>query len=64
MLLVVSPNLCLDRIVVVRDFDVGRVHRAESATELEERAFAACTTSSEWLGDFSRHSCAESAGCG
>ena len=34
MLLVVSPNLCLDRIVVVRGFDVGRVHRAESATEL------------------------------
>lgn len=34
MLLVVSPNLCLDRIVVVRGFDVGRVHRAESAMEL------------------------------
>lgn len=34
MLLIVSPNLCLDRIVVVRGFAVGRVHRAESATDL------------------------------
>ncbi|MBI2973855.1 MAG: hexose kinase [Armatimonadetes bacterium] len=34
MLLIVSPNLCLDRIVVVRAFATGRVHRAESATEL------------------------------
>lgn len=34
MLLVVSPNLCLDRIVVVRDFTPGRVHRAESVHEL------------------------------
>ena len=34
MLLIVSPNLCLDRIVVVRGFAVGRVHRAESAAEL------------------------------
>lgn len=34
MLLIVSPNLCLDRIVVVRGFVAGRVHRAESATEL------------------------------
>lgn len=34
MLLIVSPNLCLDRIVVVRGFAVGNVHRAESATEL------------------------------
>lgn len=34
MLLIVSPNLCLDRIVVVRAFAAGRVHRAESATEL------------------------------
>jgi 1-phosphofructokinase family hexose kinase len=34
MLLVVSPNLCLDRIVVVRGFTVGRVHRAEAVHEL------------------------------
>jgi len=34
MLLVVSPNLCLDRIVVVHGFAAGRVHRAESAAEL------------------------------
>lgn len=34
MLLIISPNLCLDRIVVVRGFAVGRVHRAESAAEL------------------------------
>ncbi|MDR7426749.1 MAG: 1-phosphofructokinase family hexose kinase [Armatimonadota bacterium] len=34
MLLVVCPNLCLDRIVVVRGFVPGRVHRAESAEEL------------------------------
>lgn len=34
MLLVVCPNLCLDRIVVVRGFAPGRVHRAESAEEL------------------------------
>ncbi len=34
MLLVVSPNLCLDRIVVVRNFATDRVHRAESVTEL------------------------------
>lgn len=34
MLLIVSPNLCLDRIVVVRGFTVGKVHRAESAAEL------------------------------
>ncbi len=34
MLLIVSPNLCLDRIVVVRAFAAGRVHRAESVAEL------------------------------
>lgn len=34
MLLVVSPNLCLDRIVVVRGFATGRVQRAESVAEL------------------------------
>src|SRR3990172_3014043 len=34
MLLVASPNLCLDRIVVVRGFAAGRVQRAASATEL------------------------------
>lgn len=34
MLVVVSPNLCLDRIVVVRGFAAGSVHRAESVTEL------------------------------
>ena len=34
MLLVVSPNLCLDRIVVVPNLTLGRVHRAESVTEL------------------------------
>ncbi len=34
MLLIVSPNLCLDRVVVVRNFTVGAVHRAESAAEL------------------------------
>lgn len=33
-LLVVSPNLCLDRVVVVRGFVAGSVHRAESVTEL------------------------------
>lgn len=30
MLLIVSPNLCVDRIVVVRRFAAGRVHRAPS----------------------------------
>ena len=34
MLLIVSPNLCLDRIIVVRGFTTGRVHRAESVAEL------------------------------
>lgn len=34
MLLIVSPNLCLDRIVVVRGFTVGVVQRAASAAEL------------------------------
>lgn len=34
MLLVVSPNLCLDRVVVVRGFAPGRVQRAESVEEL------------------------------
>lgn len=34
MLLIVSPNLCLDRIVVVRGFAAGTVHRAVSAAEL------------------------------
>ena len=34
LLVVVSPNLCLDRVVVVRGFTVGRVHRAESVTAL------------------------------
>ncbi|MGH2397771.1 MAG: PfkB family carbohydrate kinase, partial [bacterium] len=34
MLLMVSPNLCLDRIIVVRGFTTGRVHRAESVAEL------------------------------
>ncbi len=33
-LLVVCPNLCLDRIIVVRGFATGRVHRAESAAAL------------------------------
>ncbi len=33
-LLVVCPNLCLDRVVVVRGFAPGRVHRAESVEEL------------------------------
>ena len=34
MLLVVCPNLCLDRVVVVRGFAPGRVQRAESVEEL------------------------------
>ncbi|MDR7520184.1 MAG: hexose kinase [Armatimonadota bacterium] len=29
MILCASPNLCRDRILVVRDFETGRVHRAE-----------------------------------
>src|SRR3972149_2664228 len=34
MLLVASPNLCLDRMAVVRGFSAGRVQRAASTTEL------------------------------
>lgn len=34
MVLCVSPNLCYDRVVVVRGFRTGEVHRAESATAL------------------------------
>ncbi len=34
MLLIASPNLCLDRIIVVRGFALGGVQRAESATDL------------------------------
>ncbi len=33
-LLVVCPNLCLDRIVVVRDFAAGHIHLAESTASL------------------------------
>ena len=32
MLLIVSPNLCLDRVIVVPGFTAGDVHRAESVT--------------------------------
>jgi len=34
MILCVSPNLCYDRVIVVRGFRTGVVHRAESATWL------------------------------
>jgi 1-phosphofructokinase family hexose kinase len=34
MILCVSPNLCYDRVLVVRGFRTGEVHRAESATGL------------------------------
>lgn len=34
MILILCPNLCLDRIVVVRDFAAGRIHRAEARSEL------------------------------
>ncbi|HVH31181.1 MAG TPA: hexose kinase [bacterium] len=34
MILILCPNLCLDRIVVVRDFAAGRIHRAETVSVL------------------------------
>ncbi len=34
VLLIVCPNLCLDRVVVVRDFATGRVNRSESTAVL------------------------------
>jgi tagatose 6-phosphate kinase len=34
MILCVSPNLCYDRVIVVRGFRAGEVHRAESAVGL------------------------------
>ena len=34
MILILCPNLCLDRIVVVRDFAAGRIHRAEAGSVL------------------------------
>ena len=34
MILCVSPNLCYDRVIVVRGFRAGEVHRAESVTAL------------------------------
>lgn len=34
MLLIVSPNLCLDRVIVVPGFTPGDIHRAESVTVL------------------------------
>jgi 1-phosphofructokinase family hexose kinase len=34
VILILCPNLCLDRIVAVRDFVVGRIHRAEMGSEL------------------------------
>ena len=34
MILCVSPNLCYDRVIIVRGFRTGEVHRAESATAL------------------------------
>jgi tagatose 6-phosphate kinase len=34
VILILCPNLCLDRIAVVRDFTVGRIHRAEMGSEL------------------------------
>jgi tagatose 6-phosphate kinase len=34
VILCVSPNLCYDRVVVVRGFRTGEVHRAESVTAL------------------------------
>ncbi|HEX4841137.1 MAG TPA: hexose kinase [bacterium] len=34
MILILCPNLCLDRIVVVRDFAAGRIHRADTGSVL------------------------------
>ncbi len=34
MILILCPNLCLDRIVVVRDFAAGRIHRADAGAVL------------------------------
>ncbi len=34
MILVLCPNLCLDRVIVVRGFAAGRIHRAETGTTL------------------------------
>jgi 1-phosphofructokinase family hexose kinase len=34
VILILCPNLCLDRIVVVRNFTVGRIHRPETGTVL------------------------------
>jgi len=34
VILILSPNLCLDRIVVVRDFAAGRIHRTETGSVL------------------------------
>ncbi len=34
MILILCPNLCLDRVVVVRDFAAGRIHRADTGSVL------------------------------
>lgn len=34
MILILCPNLCLDRVIVVRGFAAGRIHRAETGTAL------------------------------
>lgn len=34
MILVLCPNLCLDRVIVVRGFTAGRIHRGEPGTML------------------------------
>ncbi len=34
MILILCPNLCLDRIVVVRDFAAGRIYRADTGSVL------------------------------
>ncbi len=34
MILILCPNLCLDRVIVVRGFAAGRIHRAETGTVL------------------------------
>ena len=34
MILILCPNLCLDRIVLVRDFAAGRIHRADTGSVL------------------------------
>jgi len=34
VILILCPNLCLDRVIVVRGFEAGRIHRAETGTVL------------------------------